>query len=465
MSSKLSSENDARAKEVKNISCSTWSNASWRDKTAVQQPNYPDQGALEAVLAQLGSLPPLVTSWEIEKLKSLLAQAVLGKHFLLQGGDCAESLSTCEPSEIIGKLKTLMQMSLVIAQGAKRPVIRVGRIAGQYAKPRSADFETRGGVTLPTYRGDCVNRVEFTPEGRTPCPELLLRAYERSALTLNFIRALAASGFADLHHPEHWNFEFFQQSPNVQQYQLLVNEITSALQFWETIVGSRLAEAERVDFFTSHEALLLPFEQALTRQVPHRSPWYNLSTHLPWLGYRTQDLDGAHVEYLRGIANPVGVKIGPGVKPEDALALSRILNPDNVPGRLVFIHRFGARKVKQWLAPVVEAIVRNKQLVLWCCDPMHGNTEVTSSGLKTRRFDDILAEVEESFYLLRDAGAHLGGVHLELTGENVTECIGGSTGIAELDLSRDYRSAVDPRLNYDQALELALLLARLLAKS
>jgi len=454
----------ARTDKLESTTPPGWAPDSWQRKPAAQQPTYPDPAALERVLAQLRKLPPLVSSWEIENLKSQLAGAAAGQRFLLQGGDCSESFAECESSAIASKLKILLQMSLVLVQGGKKRVIRIGRFAGQYAKPRSAETETREGKTLPCYRGDMINHAEFTPEARTPDPELLLRAYERSGLTINFIRALIEGGFADLHHPEYWELGFVANSPHAAEYTRMVETIGDSLRFIETLSGGVLADINRVDFFTSHEGLHLLYEQAQTRQVPHRTGWYNLSTHFPWIGERTRALDGAHVEYFRGIANPIGVKIGPAVTPDEAVALAEVLNPRNEPGRLTFIHRFGAGRVEQCLPPIVEAIRRAGKQVLWCCDPMHGNTETTRHGIKTRRFDNILRELETSFHILRDCGAHLGGVHFELTGENVTECIGGASGVTEADLSRAYRSQLDPRLNYEQAMEMALLLARLMAQ-
>ncbi len=442
-----------------------WSPESWQSKPALQQPVYPDTGALHRVLRQLARLPPLVTSWEIENLKQQLAQATRGERFLLQGGDCSESFDDCESAAIASKLKILLQMSLVLVQGGKKRVTRIGRFAGQYAKPRSADTESRNGVSLPTYRGDMINRAAFTPEDRAPNPELLLRAYERSGLTINFIRSLIEGGFADLHHPEYWELGFVENSPHAADYTRMVQSIGESLRFMETLTGSVLADINRVDFFTSHEGLHLYYEQAQTRQVPRRPGWYNLSTHFPWIGDRTRKLEGAHVEYFRGIANPIGVKIGPSVTSEEAVALTEILNPQNEPGRLTFIHRFGAAKVDAGLPPLVEALRRRRKEVLWCCDPMHGNTETTPSGIKTRRFENILSELELSCRILKAGGAHLGGVHFELTGDDVTECVGGASGVTEADLSRAYRTQVDPRLNYEQAMEMALLLARLMAQN
>ena len=439
-----------------------WSPASWQARRAAQQPVYPDAKALKLALAQLARLPPLVTSWEIEGLKHQLAESVRGERFLLQGGDCSESFEDCESGAIARRLKILLQMSLVLVQGAKKRVIRVGRIAGQYAKPRSADHEVRQEVSLPTYRGDMINRPGFTLADRTPNPDLLLRGYERAALTLNFIRALVDGGFADMHHPEYWDLGFASKSPLANEYRKLMDSLVESLRFLEAATGRQLSDVERVDFFTSHETLHLLYEEALTRRVPRRPGWYNLSTHMPWIGDRTRALEGAHVEYLRGIANPVAVKIGPSITPEEALSLTEILNPKNEPGRLTLIHRFGAKKAGACLPPIVEAVRRRNRQVLWCCDPMHGNTETTASGIKTRRFENILKELEISFRVLRECGTCLGGVHFELTGENVTECVGGASGVTEADLTRDYRTSVDPRLNFEQALEMALLLARLM---
>lgn len=442
-----------------------WSPASWQLKPAAQQPDYPDPSALAKTLGHLARLPPLVTSWEIENLKQQLAAATQGERFLLQGGDCSESFEDCESDAIASKLKILLQMSLVLVQGGKKRVIRIGRFAGQYAKPRSAEMETRDGLTLPSYRGDMINRAGFSEAERTPNPDNLLRAYERSGLTINFIRALIEGGFADLHHPEYWELGFVANSPHGAEYMRMVDTIGDSLRFMETLAGCVLADISRVDFFTSHEGLHLAYEQAQTRQVPRRTGWYNLSTHFPWIGERTRALDGAHIEYFRGIANPIGVKIGPAISPGEALRLADVLNPLNEPGRLTFIHRFGADQVERCLPALAETITREGRQVLWCCDPMHGNTETTRSGIKTRRFERILAELEQSFHILKAAGTHLGGVHFELTGDNVTECLGGASGVTEADLRRDYRTQLDPRLNYEQAMEMALVLARLMAQN
>jgi 3-deoxy-7-phosphoheptulonate synthase len=433
---------------------------SWRNFSAQQQPQYPDAEALEAALSQLKQLPPLVTSWEVLALRSEIAEAQQGRRFLLQGGDCAESFNDCSSPLISNRLKVLLQMSLVLVHGLKMPVVRVGRFAGQYAKPRSADLETKGGVTLPSYRGDVVNGYEFTPEARTPDPRRMLEAHSRSALTLNFIRALIDGGFADLHHPEYWDLGWVEHSPLESEYRKIIEAIGSAVRFMETVGGAPIGNLRRADFFSSHEALLLHYESALTRQVPRQWGWFNLSTHLPWIGMRTAQLDGAHVEYFRGIRNPVAVKIGPSTQADQLLALIDKLNPHDEAGRLTLIHRMGAAQIAKHLPPLLDAVRRAGRTVLWCCDPMHGNTESLANGYKTRRFENIRGELELAFDLHAAAGTRLGGVHLELTGENVTECLGGARELTEDDLQRAYKSTVDPRLNYEQALELAMLIVR-----
>jgi 3-deoxy-7-phosphoheptulonate synthase len=439
---------------------SDWSPTSWQSRPAAQQPTYPDPVRVEEVLSELACLPPLVTSWEIERLKSQLAEAARGERFLLQGGDCAESFADCNSAVIADKLKILLQMSLVLVHGIRRRVIRVGRFAGQYAKPRSEDTETRDGVTLPSFRGENINRSPYTVEDRTPDPTLLLRGYERAALTLNFIRGLIDGGFADLHHTEYWDLAWAKGSPHAEEYHRRVAAIRDSLGFFEKLAGGQAGEVSRVDYFTSHEGLHLLSEQAQTRQVPRRPGWYNLSTHFPWIGMRTAEVGGAHVEYFRGIANPIGVKVGPATTPEGLVELARVLDPDGEPGRLTFIHRFGHRKVAAALPPLIEAMRRAGRNVLWVCDPMHGNTEAIANGVKTRRFENILSELEQAFAIHEESGSYLGGVHFELTGEDVAECIGGARGLAEQDLQRAYRSQVDPRLNYEQALEMALAITR-----
>jgi 3-deoxy-7-phosphoheptulonate synthase len=441
-----------------------WSPTSWQTKPTLQQPVYPDVSRLEEVLRELSRLPPLVTSWEIERLKAQLAEAARGERFLLQGGDCAESFDDCTSDAIANKLKILLQMSLVLVHGARRRVIRVGRFAGQYAKPRSEDMETRGDVSLPAYRGDLINRAAYTAADRTPDPALLLRGYERAGLTINFIRSLIEGGFADLHHPEYWDLAWVKHSPHAEEYHRRVAAIRDSLHFLESLRGQQVPEMTRVDYFTSHEALHLLYEQAQTRRVPHRTGWYNLSTHFPWLGMRTAKLGTAHVEYLRGIANPIAVKVGPAMTADVLRELAEVLDPHREAGRLTLLHRFGHQQIADRLPPLIDAVRRDGRTVLWVCDPMHGNTEAVANGLKTRRFDHILSELEQAFAIHEEMGSYLGGVHFELTGEDVTECVGGARGLTEEDLRRAYRSQVDPRLNYEQALELALLIAQRMGK-
>jgi len=410
-------------------------------------------------MAELARLPPLVTSWEVDALKDQLALAGDGKAFVLQGGDCAESFADCRSEAIVTKLKILLQMSVVIVSGLKRPVVRVGRMAGQYAKPRSTDTETRGAETLPSYRGDIINRNAFTPQDREPDPELMLRAYERSALTLNFVRSLIDGGFADLHHPENWDLDWVQHSPLAEQYHRLVQTVSDGLDFFESLTGKSIDQARRVDFFTGHEGLHLPYEQAQTRFIERRQGWYDLTTHFPWIGVRTSHIDGAHVEYFRGISNPIGLKVGPDTSPAALGGLLQTLNPANRPGRLTLIHRLGAARIRQVLPELIATVNEAGAHVVWICDPMHGNTETATSGLKTRRLENIFLELDAAFEVHRAAGSHLGGVHLELTGEHVTECTGGARGLTDSDLERDYRTQVDPRLNYEQAMEVALRIA------
>jgi 3-deoxy-7-phosphoheptulonate synthase len=438
----------------------SWTPASWRNKPGLQMPVYPDAAVLAGTQEELRGLPPLVTSREILSLKQQLAEAQEGKRFLLQGGDCAETFAECNSDVITNRLKVLLQMSLVLVHGLQVPVVRVGRFAGQYAKPRSADSEERGGVSLPSYRGDIVNGPEFTAEARVPDPRRMVKAHARSAMTMNFVRALIDGGFADLHHPEYWGLGWVKESPHAAEYQNMVANIGNALRFMETLAGRQLQSFNRVDFYTSHEALLLPYEEAQTRQVPRAAGWFNLSTHFPWIGMRTAALDGAHVEYFRGIQNPIALKVGPSVTPDQLLRVADALNPDNEPGRLGLIHRLGAAQIAEKLPKLLDAVRREGRRVLWICDAMHGNTESTANGYKTRRFENIRSEIEQAFDLHEAAGTRLGGVHLELTGEDVTECLGGARELTETDLERAYRSTVDPRLNYEQALEIAMLIVR-----
>ncbi len=430
------------------------------------------EDTVERAAARLRTLPPLVTSWEIERLKSEIAEAQEGKRFLLQGGDCAETLADCTPARITSKLKILLQMSLVLIHGSKRPVIRVGRFAGQYAKPRSSPTETRREngreTTLPSYFGELYNDAAFTPEARRPDPELMVRGYQHAALTLNFIRALVEGGFADLHHPEYWDLSFFHHAglaPSLKaEYERMTGNLADGLRFMEALGEAKIEELTRVEFYTSHEGYNLLYDSAQTRTVPRRTGHYNLTTHMPWIGDRTRGVDGPHIEYVRGIRNPIGVKIGPGATGADVLKLIEVLNPDDEPGRLTLITRLGADRTAQVLPALVKAVKDAGRRVLWSCDPMHGNGTVTKAGIKTRSFDAILRELETTMDAHDAAGSRLGGVHFELTGDDVTECVGGAAGVTEASLSTNYASACDPRLNYQQSLEMAFLLARRLAK-
>ncbi len=436
-----------------------WTPESWKLKTALQQPVYPNAAAVESAVAELSALPPLVTSWEVESLKSQLDACARGEAFLLQGGACAETFETCQPGPITALLKIMLQMSLVLTHGTRRKVVRVGRIAGQYAKPRSADQESINGETLPTYRGDLFNRSSFTSGDRIPDPQLLLRGYERAALTLNFIRGLVDGGFADIHHPEYWDLDFVDAASRSGEYKNIVDSIKDSLDFMENILDAPEETMKRVEFFTSHEGLALRYEQAQTRTVPRREGYYDLSTHFPWIGVRTAHIDGAHVEYFRGIRNPIGVKVGPSMTNEWLTQLIDVLHPDDEPGRLTLITRLGAERVGDLLPGLVEAAAATGKTVNWIVDPMHGNTESTAKGIKTRRFDNVLGEVESSFDVHAATGSVLGGLHVEITGDDVTECLGGPRDLSEADLERAYESKVDPRLNYEQSMELAMLVA------
>lgn len=436
-----------------------WSPISWQQYSYQQAASYPDQAQLNRVVEQLGQLPPLVTSGEIKSLKKAIAQAGRGEAFILQGGDCAESFQECRSDIISNKLKILLQMSLVLLHGMHKPIIRVGRIAGQYAKPRSSDFETINGVTLPSYRGDLVNAPQFDAKSRIPNPKLMLQGYSCAAMTLNFIRSLLNGGFASLNHPQKWDLGFVEHSAQANEYSQIVKSIAESLDFLEAIDGIRSSSINKVDFYTSHEALHLHYEQALTRKLQD-GHWYNLSTHLPWIGMRTALKDSAHLEFMRGIQNPIGVKIGPSANKEWIHEILQLLNPQREEGRLVLITRLGAKQIEQLLPPLIEAVKETGIPVTWSCDPMHGNTETTEDGIKTRHFDNILSELQHAMTIHRQMNSHLGGVHFELTGDNVTECIGGARGLDAKGLKQDYRSLVDPRLNYEQSLEMALQLSR-----
>ncbi len=442
-----------------------WSIDSYKSHANPQAVPYEDSNAVAQATETLRKMPPLVTSWEIERLREQIAEAQLGHRFVLQGGDCAETLADCTRDIITSKLKILLQMSLVLVHASQAPVVRVGRIAGQYAKPRSTKTETRNGETLPSFFGDCVNAAEFTPEARRPDPARMITAYQHAGLTINFIRSLVAAGFADVTHPEYWELGFRDSVPAEvrSEYESKAKSLAEALRFMSALGEKSFAELARVEFFTSHEALHLEYEAAQASAVPRRSGAYLLSTHFPWIGERTRDPNGAHVELLRGLRNPVGVKIGPTAEPEEILAVLDKLDPRNEPGRITLITRMGAANVETALPKMIDAIKKSGRRVLWSIDPMHGNTMKTASGKKTRRFEDILLEIDRSFDAHENAGTIVGGVHFELTGENVNECVGGADGVTESDLEVNYATACDPRLNYRQALEMSFLIGRRLS--
>ncbi len=429
-----------------------------------QQPTYPDKGAVDAAVARLRTMPPLVFAGECDDLTEKVAAVTRGEAFLLQGGDCAETFAGVTADNVRNKLRVLLQMAVVLTYAASVPVVKVGRLAGQYAKPRSSDFETRAGVTLPAYRGDAVNGFDFTPEARVPDPQRLVDVYNSSAATLNLVRAFVTGGYADLRQVHTWNTDFVRESPVGQQYEAMANEIERALTFMKAI-GADPDEFHRVDFHSSHEALVLEYEHAMTRIDSRTSTPYDVSGHFVWIGERTRQLDNAHVELLSHIRNPIGVKLGPTTTPDDALALAAKLNPQNQPGRLTFITRFGAGKIRDGLPNLVEKVTAAGLEVAWVCDPMHGNTFEASSGYKTRRFDDVIDEVQGFFDVHRSLGTWPGGIHVELTGDDVTECVGGGEELLEVDLGNRYESVCDPRLNRVQSLELAFLVAEMLRKA
>jgi 3-deoxy-7-phosphoheptulonate synthase len=429
---------------------------------AEQQPEWPDPEALDAVVAQLRRLPPLVFAGECETLRARLAAVSAGEAFLLQGGDCAETFAGVTADNVRNKLRVLLQMAIVLTYGASVPVVKLGRIAGQYAKPRTRATEVRDGVALPAYRGDAVNGVAFTAEQRTPDPTRLLGVYNSSAATLNLCRAFVTGGYADLRQVHEWNTDFVRSSPVGERYERLASDIDRALSFMRAI-GADPDESHRVDFHSSHEALLLEYEHALTREDPSSGTAYNLSGHLLWIGERTRHIDGAHVELLSHVRNPIGVKLGPTASADDVVSLAEKLDPDREPGRLTFITRMGAERVHDVLPTLVEKVIADGVQVAWVCDPMHGNTFDTTGGYKTRRFDDVIAEVRGFFEVHRALGTWPGGLHVELTGDDVTECVGGGAELTEIDLSSRYETVCDPRLNRLQSLELAFLVAEMLS--
>jgi len=439
-----------------------WSPDSWKQYPAGQQVQYADPAAYQAALQRIGDYPPLVFPGEVDQLKRHIAKAGRGEAFILQGGNCAERFIDCTATTITNQLKILLQMSVILTYGVRKPVIRIGRIAGQYAKPRSRPTETVGDQTLPSYRGDNVNAFEFEPQARQADPDRLMLGLYHSAVTLNYIRAMIDGGFADLHHPYTWNLHRIEKTSRWPQYKEIVEQILNAIDFMESFGGARAETLGRIEFYTSHEGLLLGYEQALTHRDQQSGRYYNLGAHMLWIGERTRDPGGAHVEYFRGIANPIGVKIGPTCTAEELLRIIETLNPDNEAGRLTLITRLGADRVEQVLPALIEAVKRQGRTVTFSCDPMHGNADATDDHVKTRNFDVILQELETTFRIHAEHGTRLAGVHFELTGEDVTECIGGAENLTDSDLQRNYQTYCDPRLNYSQSLEMTFLIVKLL---
>jgi len=430
----------------------------------MQQPQYDNPALLDEVLGEVRKLPPLVFVGEVDRLKQQLAAAGRGEYFVLQGGDCAERFQDCNKEAITSKLKILLQMSVVLCYGLRKPVVRIGRIAGQYAKPRSQDTEIVDGQEIPVYRGDIVNSFEANLEARRPDPKRIKRAYLLAAATLNYVRALTKGGFADLHQPQNWDLSFVNKVPQRTDYERIVSNIRDAIVFMEAL-GNREESLRSVEFYTSHEGLLLPLEAALTQFIPEQNAWYNLGAHMLWIGDRTRQLDGAHIEYFRGIANPIGLKVGPTSDPKEILEICQTLNPKQEEGKITLISRYGQGKVKQHLPGLIQAVKATGIPVVWSVDPMHGNGIKTQGGTKTREFGAILGEVEESFEVHKQLNNPLGGIHFELTGQDVSECIGGAAGITPDQLDRNYETYCDPRLNYSQSLEMAFLISRMLGQS
>ncbi|MFM8614753.1 MAG: class II 3-deoxy-7-phosphoheptulonate synthase [Alphaproteobacteria bacterium] len=435
-----------------------WSPDSWRNMPIRQVPEYPDQAALAAMEAKIARFPPLVFAGEARRLKASLARAGDGQAFVLQGGDCAESFGDFTANVIRDTFRVLLQMAVVLTFGGASPVVKLGRMAGQFAKPRSSDSETRDGVTLPSYRGDIINGPDFDPASRIPDPSRMEFAYMQSAGTVNLLRAFANGGYADLHEVHRWNLGFVERSPLAERYADLATRIDQTLAFMQACGMSDLPQVRETDFYTSHESLLLPYEQAMTRVDSTSGDWYACSAHFLWIGDRTRQPEGAHVEFLRGVKNPIGMKVGPSMDADELVRLTEILNPANEKGRLTLISRMGADKVEAKLAPLVRAVSRAGRNVVWLCDPMHGNT-TTVGGYKTRPFDAIMAEVRGFFDVHEAEGTFAGGVHVEMTGSNVTECLGGAHRLSEADLAANYATSCDPRLNAEQSLELAFLIA------
>jgi 3-deoxy-7-phosphoheptulonate synthase len=442
----------------------TWAPDSWRGRNILQQPDYLDQKHVDDVEKRLKRFPPLVFAGEARHLKSELAKVSKGEAFLLFGGDCAESFAEFHPDNIRDTFRVMLQMAVVLTFGAALPVVKLGRMAGQFAKPRSGPTETQGDVTLDSYRGDIVNGIEFTEEARTPDPERLVQAYNQSASTLNLLRAFAQGGYADLHKVHQWNLSFVEDSPLGDRYKDLADRLDETLGFMAAcgLTSQTAPQISETDFFTAHEALLLNYEQALTRIDSTSGDWYDTSAHLLWIGNRTRDPEDAHMEFMRGIANPIGIKAGPTSDPEEFLKICDTLNPKNEPGRLTVIVRMGAGQVDKLAPPLIRTLTREGKNVVWICDPMHENVTTSANGYKTRHFDNILSEVRSFFAIHQAEGTHAGGVHFEMTGQDVTECVGGAQAITEANLSDRYHTHCDPRLNAKQSLELAFLLAETL---
>jgi 3-deoxy-7-phosphoheptulonate synthase len=438
-----------------------WNPGSWRTRPVVQVPPYPDADAQTRVETRLKSYPPLVFAGEARNLKRALADVADSRAFMLQGGDCAESFAEFHPDNIRDTFRVILQMAVVLTFAGAMPVVKVGRIAGQFAKPRSGDTEAQDGKELPSYRGDIINAAPFDEASRSPDPERMIQAYAQAASTLNLLRAFASGGYADLHNVHRWNLGFIAGSPSGERYRALADRISETLEFMEAcgITPDSAPQLRTTDFYTSHEALLLGYEQAMTRIDSTTGDWYDTSAHLLWIGDRTRALDGAHIEFARGINNPLAIKCGPSLSNDDLIRLCDVLNPANEAGRLTLITRFGADKVEEHLPRMIRAVKREGRKVVWSCDPMHGNTVKASTGFKTRPFERMVKEVQTFFVVHRAEGTHAGGVHLELTGQNVTECTGGATAITDADLSSRYHTHCDPRLNADQAIELAFQVA------
>ena len=441
-----------------------WTPGGWRDHEARQLPTYPDPAALARVEGELGRFPPLVFAGEARELRADLARVAAGEAFLLQGGDCAESFAEFHPDNIRDTFRVILQMAVVLTYASKLPVVKVGRMAGQFAKPRSADMEDIDGVSLPSYRGDNVNDIAFTAEGRRPDPQRMVRAYNQSAATLNLLRAFAQGGYANLHRVHRWTLDFMGRSPWAERYRETADRIGEALDFMAAcgVDPETVPQLKGTSFYTSHEALLLPFEQALTRQDSTTGDWYDTSAHMLWIGDRTRFLGSAHVEFLRGIGNPIGLKCGPSLDPDDLLRMLDVLDPARTPGRITLITRYGHDKIEKHMPALVRAVKREGRTPVWSCDPMHGNVVKAANGYKTRPFERIQAEVRGFFAVHRAEGTHGGGIHAEMTGQNVTECTGGAMAVTEQSLADRYHTHCDPRLNAGQSIELAFLLAEML---